>query len=82
VGGNAQLRLHSFKQADHGLRIQAVEGEATPGMPPRLICSVVDETHQIRGAPHHGNIRFIVEPLKELADVGERVDVLDLAIAS
>ena len=82
MGGNRQLRLHSFEQAEHRLRIQAVEGEAAPGMPPGLIGSVVEETHQIRGSPHHGNIRFIVEPLKELADVGERVDVLDLGIAS
>jgi hypothetical protein len=69
-----------FTHADHGLRIQPVEGEPAAGMPPGLICSVVDETHQ--GAPHHGNIRFIVEPLKELADVGERVDMLDLTTTS
>ena len=49
-------------------------------MMPGLVRPFVQHVHQLRCVPYQGNVRLVVNSLKDFADVLKRVNVLDGAI--
>src|ERR1700730_18194369 len=79
---DAEIGLHALEQANHGLDVKAIHGQARARMTPGLISAVIQQAQNIRRALCEGYVRLVVKALEEFAGVLHRVDVFDNAIAT
>jgi len=81
MSGDADVGLDALEHANHGLRVEAIDNQALTHLFPRLVRAVVENAHEFGRAADHTDVGFVVDPLKDAADVLDDVDVFDNAIA-
>jgi hypothetical protein len=61
--GDAKIRLPPLEHPNHRLRVQAIHGQPSTRMVPRLVGPVLDHAHEFGDAPHPRDVGFLVDAL-------------------